>query len=95
MPKLTPIHPGEVLAEDFMGPRGLSASQIALDLRVPANRITDIVRGKRGITADTALRLARYFDTSPEMWLHLQIDYDLRMAQEATGAQIARDVVVR
>jgi addiction module HigA family antidote len=90
--KLAPITPGEVLSEDFMVPRGLSANRLALDLHVPANRVTDIIRGKRAITADTALRLARYFDTSPELWMHLQIDYDLRTASDALGPQIKREV---
>ena len=66
---LAPVHPGEVLAEDFMAPVGLTANQLALSLRIPANRITAIIAGKRGITADTALRLARYFGTSAEVWM--------------------------
>jgi len=75
---LAPVHPGEVLAEDFMAPVGLTANQLALSLRIPANRITAIIAGKRGITADTALRLARYFGTSAEVWMGLQADYDLQ-----------------
>lgn len=92
--KLAPIHPGEVLAEDFMAPRSLSANQLALALRVPANRLTDVIRGRRSITADTALRLARYFDTSPALWMNLQGLYDLEVAKDETGEQIERDVAV-
>jgi len=89
---MTPIHPGEVLLEDFMAPRALTANRLALDLRVPANRISDIVRGERGISAETALRLAAYFDTSAELWMGLQSQYDLQMADDAGGEQIRREV---
>jgi addiction module HigA family antidote len=75
---LAPVHPGEILAEDFMAPIGLTANQLALSLRIPANRITAIIAGKLGITADTALRLARYFGTSAEVWMGLQADFDLQ-----------------
>ena len=75
---LAPVHPGEVLAEDFMAPVGLTADQLALSLRIPANRITAIISGKRGVTAGTALRLARYFGTSAEVWMGLQADHDLQ-----------------
>ena len=91
-PKMAPIHPGEILLEDFMVPRALTANRLALDLRVPANRISDIVRGERGISADTALRLAAYFDTSPELWMGLQSQYDLQVAEDAAGEQIRREV---
>jgi addiction module HigA family antidote len=91
---LAPIHPGEILAEDFMAPVGLSANQLALSLRIPANRITAIVAGKRGITADTALRLARYFGTSAEVWMGLQADYDLQMERDKHGEEIERAVLV-
>jgi len=91
--KIAPIHPGEVLAEDFMAPRALTANALALALRVPANRISDVVRGKRGITAETALRLARYFGTTPELWVNLQARYDLECAQDNVGAQVEREVV--
>jgi addiction module HigA family antidote len=79
--KLAPVHPGEVLAEDFMTPRGLTANQLALALRVPANRLTETIRGRRSISADTALRLARYFGTSPALWMNLQSSYDLDLAK--------------
>jgi addiction module HigA family antidote len=90
--RLAPIHPGEVLAEDFMSPRGLSANQLALKLHVPANRLSEVIRGRRSITADTALRLARYFGTTADLWLRLQTDYDLRVAQSTVGKQIVREV---
>jgi addiction module HigA family antidote len=92
--KLTPIHPGEVLAEDFMAPRGLTANQLALDLHVPANRLTEVIRGRRSISADTALRLARYFGTTPALWLNLQLAYDLECAKDSVGAKIEREVAV-
>ncbi len=92
--KLEPIHPGEVLAEDFMAPRGLTAHALALALRVPANRMTDLVRGKRSISAETALRLGRYFDTSPAFWMNLQARYDLETARDKFGATVEREVAV-
>lgn len=92
--KLAPIHPGEILAEDFMAPRGLTANRLALELHVSANRISELIRGRRSITAETALRLARYFETSPDLWLGLQLEYDLRSAKEALGKQIEREVAV-
>ncbi len=91
---LAPVHAGEILAEDFMAPIGLTANQLALSLRIPANRLTAIIAGKRGITADTALRLARYFRTSAEMWMGLQADYDLQMERDLHGAEIERAVLV-
>jgi addiction module HigA family antidote len=91
---LAPVHPGEILAEDFMAPAGLTANQLALSLRIPANRITAIVAGKRGITADTALRLARYFGTSAEVWMGLQADYDLQTERDKSGQEIEREVLV-
>ena len=90
--KLSPIHPGEHLL-DILKEAGLSANALALRLRVPANRITAIIQGKRAISADTALRLARYFETSPEFWMNLQTRYDLNTAQDAASQQIARDVI--
>lgn len=90
--RLEPIHPGEILAEDFMAPRSLTANRLALELRVPANRLTEVIRGRRSISADTALRLARYFDTSSELWLGLQIEYDLRVARQTLGKRIEREV---
>ena len=90
--RLAPIHPGEILREDFMIPLDLSAHALALDLRVPATRIGEIVRGRRAITTDTALRLARYFDTTPDLWLGLQTDYDLRTAKRSIGARVRSEV---
>ena len=90
--KLAPIHPGEHLAY-ILNEAGLSANALALRLRVPANRITTIIQGKRAITADTALRLARYFGTSPELWMKLQTRYDLHTAQDASAKRIAREVM--
>ena len=90
--KLAPIHPGEVLAEDFMASRGLTANRLALALRVPPNRLSEIIRGRRSITAETALRLARYFNTSAELWVGLQAEFDLRTAQDAFRERIAREV---
>jgi antitoxin HigA-1 len=90
--KLKPIHPGEVLREEFMLPRGLSMNKIAMDLRVPVTRIAEIYHERRGITTDTALRLARYFDMSAGFWVNLQWRYELEMAEEADAAKIARDV---
>jgi addiction module HigA family antidote len=90
--KLPPIHPGEILREEFMLPRGLSQNALARALNVPPRRINEIVLEKRGITADTALRLARFFGTSAEMWAGLQAEYDLRLARHQKEKQIARDV---
>ncbi len=90
--KLTPIHPGEILREDFLKPLGLSANRLALDIHVPVTRITDILRGRRAITTDTALRLARYFRMTPEFWPNLQRDYELEVAQDTTLAIVEREV---
>ena len=90
--KLPPIHPGEILREEFMKPRDLSQNALARALNVPPRRINEIVLEKRGITADTALRLARYFGTSAELWTGLQADYDLRLARHQKEKQITRDV---
>lgn len=90
--KLPPIHPGEILREEFMKPRGFSQNALARALNVPPRRINEIVLEKRGITADTALRLARYFGTSAEMWAGLQADYDLRMARYEKERTIEREV---
>lgn len=81
---LDPIHPGEILLEDFLKPLGISINKLAREIDVPPGRISTIVNGKRSITADTALRLGLYFGVSPELWLNLQTDYDLRVAQRAT-----------
>lgn len=90
---MSPVHPGEILREDFMKPLGLSINRLALDLRVPATRIGEIVHERRRITADTALRLARYFQTNPEFWLNLQNFYDLEVSRRSGAVSIiARDV---
>jgi addiction module HigA family antidote len=91
--KLAPIHPGEVLLEEFLKPMNLSQNQLALATRVPARRINEIVHGKRRITADTALRLAHYFGVSPQFWLGLQMDYDLDVAEDEYGEQIKHKVM--
>jgi antitoxin HigA-1 len=88
----TTTHPGEMLREEFLKPLGLSANQLALDLHVPATRIGQILKGKRGITADTALRLARYFGTSPGFWMNLQKNYELSSTREQTGKAIEEAV---
>ncbi len=89
---MRPIHPGEILREEFMLPLGLSANALAIALRVPAPRINDIVRERRAISADTALRLARYFGISAEFWLGLQSDFDMKIAQAEAGARIEQDI---
>jgi addiction module HigA family antidote len=86
--RLEPIHPGEILEEEFMRPLGLSANSLARRIDVPVTRISEIVRGKRGITADTALRLGRLFGTSSELWLGLQSEYDLRVARRESASAI-------
>jgi len=85
-------HPGETIREDFLKPLKMSINKLALDLRVPATRMSEIVHGRRGITADTALRLARYFNTTPKFWLNLQASYDLAIASEAKSKEIERSV---
>ena len=90
--KIPPIHPGEILLEEFLKPMGLSQNKIALDIRVPARRINEIVLGKRRITPDTALRLAKYFHMSPQFWLGLQMDYDLDLAEDQYAAKIDQEV---
>ncbi|MCP5117815.1 MAG: HigA family addiction module antidote protein [bacterium] len=93
--KLPPICPGETLREGFLKPLGLSASRLAIELHVPVTRITEIVHGRRSITADTALRLARYFGTSPQFWTNLQANHDLELAQDTLGRQIESEVKPR
>jgi antitoxin HigA-1 len=88
-------HPGEVLQEEFLTPFGMTATALATALRVPANRIGAIIRGERAVTADTAMRLARYFNTSAEFWLNLQTMHDLSKAAAELGRQIERDVQPR
>jgi antitoxin HigA-1 len=94
MPKLAPIHPGEVLAIEFLEPLGLSQYRLSKEIRVPPRRINEIVLGKRGITADTALRLSRYFGTSERFWLNLQIRFDLEAEKDRVGARINDEVPV-
>ena len=90
--KVKPVHPGEILSEEFMKPLKLSMNRLAIDLRVPLTRIADIVHERRGITIDTALRLARYFKNTPVFWMNLQVRYDLEVAEDKQAAQVARDV---
>jgi addiction module HigA family antidote len=85
---LDPIHPGEILLEDFMKPLGISINRLARDIAVPPGRISEIVNGKRAITADTALRLGKYFSVSPETWMDLQSDFDLRMARRTIWPEV-------
>jgi addiction module HigA family antidote len=92
--RLAPIHPGEALRE-ILNEAGLSANALALALRIPANRITKILRAERGITADTAMRLARYFGTSAEMWMNLQAKYELDAAEDAFRERVEREVLPR
>jgi addiction module HigA family antidote len=89
---MRPVHPGEILREDFLAEMGMSANALAKALHVPAPRVNDIVRERRGVSADTALRLARYFGSTPQFWLNLQSAYDLRCAEIAAGRRIAREV---
>ena len=93
--KLAPVHPGEILREDFMAPLELSINALARALHVPANHVSGIVNEKRGISARMALRLARYFGTSPELLLGLQQDYELDVARDTVSAQIEREVLPR
>ena len=92
---LDPIPPGEILYEEFMRPLGISINALARDLHVPPNRISEIVHGKRAITADTALRLGKYFNVSPEIWLGLQADYDIRVAQRTVWPDIEPMIRIR
>ena len=91
--KQAPLHPGEILKLEFLEPMGLSQNKLAMSLRVPARRINEIVLGKRGITADTALRLARYFGMSPQFWLGLQMDYELDVAEDAVREKVEFEVL--
>ena len=90
--KMRPIHPGEILREEFLTPLGMSANALALELKVPAPRINDIVRERRAVTPNTALRLSCYFGTTPQFWLNLQSAYDLKMAELKDGSKIRREV---
>jgi len=93
--KLDPVHPGEILLREFIKPLGLSQNRLALALGVPARRINEIVLRKRGITADTALRLARYFKMSPQFWLGLQMDYELDVAEDMLEGRLEKEVTPR
>jgi addiction module HigA family antidote len=93
--RLPPIHPGEILREEFLVPLGMSANELALALRVPATRINDIVNQKRGITADTALRLGRYFGTTSRFWMNMQASYELEVAEDRLGDLLQREVLPR
>ncbi|MBN3563221.1 HigA family addiction module antitoxin [Aliamphritea spongicola] len=90
--KLRPIHPGEILKEEYLVPLGMSENALAIALHVPATRINDIVRGKRAVTSDTALRLARYFGGDAQSWMNLQIAYDLKLAETEAGEAIKQNV---
>ena len=90
--KLSPIHPGEVLLEEFILPMNLSQNRLAIDIGVDARRINEIVLGKRAVTADTALRLSRFFGNSPQFWMGLQTQYDLDVAEDQLGKRLDREV---
>jgi len=90
--KMPPLHPGEILFKEFLKPKNLSQNRLALDIRVPARKINEIVKCKRRITADTSLRLAKYFDMSPQFWMGLQMDYDLDIAEDSLSERIDKEV---
>lgn len=90
--KMRPVHPGEVLREEFLEPLGMSANALAIELKIPAPRINDIVRERRAVSPDTALRLARYFGTTAQFWLNLQTSYDLKITEETAGPKINSEV---
>jgi len=92
MKKMKPIHPGEVLMQEFLEPMGISQYRLAKDTSVPARRINEIVHGARAVTADTALRLARYFGTSPQFWLNLQTHFDLEVQKDKIGKRLDAEV---
>ena len=92
--KLPPIHPGEILTDEFLDPLGISQSRLARETNMPAHRISDIVRGQRGVSADTALRLARYFGTSEQFWSNLQSRYELEIERDRLGQRLQREVRV-
>jgi addiction module HigA family antidote len=93
--KLGPVHPGEVLLEDFLSPMGISQYRLAKDLSVPPRRINEVVHGKRAISADTALRLGRYFGVSPRFWLNLQAQFDLDVEEDRLGDRLSNEVADR
>ena len=90
--KMDPLHPGEILLKEFLKPMNLSQNKLALDIKVPARRINEIVHGKRRITADTALRLAKYFNMSPQFWLGLQMDYDLDVVEDQLADRLDHEI---
>ncbi len=92
MNNMRPIHPGEIIKEEYLEPLNMSANALAVALRVPAPRINDVIRQKRGLSIDTALRLARYFSTTPQFWMNLQISYDLKMAKQ-NMAKIENEII--
>lgn len=92
---LAPVHPGEVLLDEFLEPMGISQYRLAKDISVPSRRINEIVHGKRSVTADTALRLARYFGTSARFWLNLQTSFDLDVASDRLGGRLEAEVLTR
>lgn len=91
--RMAPIHPGEILLKEFLEPLGISQYRLAKDISVPPRRINEIVHGRRGISADTALRLARYFDTTERFWLNLQTRYDLEVEKDRLKGRLAREVI--
>ena len=91
--RLEPIHPGEILREEYLEPLGMSMNALAIALRIPVSRVKAIVDGERSITADTALRLARYFDTTPDYWINLQSGYDVRSASKESWRSIEREII--
>jgi len=93
--KLTPVTPGDVLLEEFLKPMKISQNQLAKDIHVPANRISQIIHGKREITADTALRLGRYFGIEPEFWLNLQVRYNMKITKRKVGGMIEKEIQCR
>ena len=93
--KLAPITPGDVLLEEFLKPMEISQNQLASDINVPPNRISQIIHGKREITADTALRLGRYFNIEPEFWINLQTRFNMKVARDQVGARIEKEVKIR
>ena len=92
--KVPPIHPGEILMEEFLGPMGISQYRLAKDISVPPRRINEIVHGKRGVTADTALRLGRFFGMSPQFWLNLQTRYDLEVTEDSLANRLDKEVSI-
>ena len=95
MKKMPPVHPGEILLEEFLKPLGISQYRLAVDISVPPRRINEIVHGKRAVTADTALRLARYFGNSEGFWMNLQTRYDLEVQRDRMGERLLKEVMVR